>query len=110
MKPEDYVDIKNDVSLPDGHRIKATSGIQYIMRLNHIAEKKLSSHADEITSSREYQGVRLGGMESILLTQSEDRVQVLKYLRHQEQSDAHMRMKNLLHAIGVDLTGVNWDK
>lgn len=110
MKPEDYVDIKNDVSLPDGHRIKATSGIQYIMRLNHIAEKKLSSHADEITSSREYQGVRLGGMESILLTQSEDRVQVLKYLRHQEQSDAHTRMKNLLHAIGVDLTGVNWDK
>lgn len=90
-------------------KVEATNGIQYILRLNHIAEKKLSSHADELDAKRESEGSRLGEMESILLSTSPDRLKVLKYLRHQEAQDSHKKLHSLLKAVGVDLKGVNWD-
>ena len=101
---------KNKVILNNGQAIEATAGIQYIHRLNHISEKKLSSHADELTAKREAEGARLGEMESILLSTDEDRLKILRYLRHQEAYDSHKKLNHLMKAIGVDLKGVNWDK
>lgn len=105
----DNINVKQKVILPDGHQIEATAGKQYILRLNHIAEKKLSSHADEFDSKREAEGSRLGEMESILLSQNEDRLKILNYLRHQEAQDSHKKLHSLLKSIGVDLNGVNWN-
>lgn len=105
----DDINVKQKVILPDGHQIEATAGKQFILRLNHIAEKKLSSHADELDSKREAEGARLGEMESILLSQNEDRLKILNYLRHQEAQDSHNKLHSLLKAIGVDLKGVNWN-
>ena len=102
------LDKVNTVVLPSGERIQATCGKQYILRLNHIAEKKLSSHADEITAKREAEGARLGEMESILLSTDKDRLEVLKYLRHQEAYDSHNKLRALTKAIGVEIDGVNW--
>lgn len=104
------LDKKHTVVLPDGKRIEATAGTQYILRLNHIAEKKLSSHADEITAKREAEGARLGEMESILLSTDEDRLKVLEYLRHQDAYDSHNKLNSLLKAVGVEMTGVNWQR
>ena len=103
------INIKQKVVLSDGHQIEATAGKQYILRLNHIAEKKLSSHAEELDSKREAKGARIGEMESILLSTDEDRLRVLNYLRHQEAYDSHKKLHSLLKAIGVDISGVNWD-
>lgn len=102
------VDKKQKVILSNGHQVEATAGVQYILRLNHIAEKKLSSHADELTAKREAEGARLGEMESILLSTDEDRLKVLNYLRHQEAYDSHKKLGSLLKAVGVNMTGVNW--
>lgn len=99
----------NDVVLNSGKRVKATSGKQFIMRLNHIAEKKLSSHSEEMNIKREAEGGRIGEMESILLSTTEDRLKILDYLRHQEAYDSHKKLHSLLKSIGVDLQGVNWD-
>lgn len=103
------IDHKNTVVLNNGTRIQATSGKAYCLRLNHIAEKKLSSFADETDVKRESEGARLGEMESILLSQSSDRLKVLNYLRHQEAQDSHRKLHSLLKAVGVDLQGVNWN-
>lgn len=99
------VDSKRDVKLPDGHKIKATGGVQYIHRLNHIADKKLSSVANEKGQTREFKGGRLSEMESILMSHSEDRLEILRYIRNQEGSDARNKLTNLLHAIGSDVEG-----
>lgn len=104
------IDKKHTVILPNGKKIEATAGIQYIMRLNHIAEKKLSSHADEITAKREAEGARLGEMESILLSTDKDRLKILEYLRHQDAYDSHNKLNSLLKAVGVEMTGVNWNR
>ncbi len=101
---------KSTVILQDGTKIEATSGIQYILRLNHIAEKKISSHADEMEAKREAQGARLGEMESILLSTDKDRLAILDYLRHQDAYDSHKKLNSLLKSIGVEMTGVNWDR
>lgn len=93
-----------------GKKIEATSGIQYILRLNHIAEKKLSSHSDEMTAKKESEGSRIGEMESILLSTNKDRLSILEYLRHQDAYDSHNKLNNLLKAVGVDLKGVNWKR
>lgn len=93
----------------DGTIVNATCGNQYIMRLNHIAEKKLQSYTDELSSSGTRESARLGEMESILLSTSPDRLKVLDYLRHQESNDSHQRLNMLLKSIGVELNGVNWD-
>ena len=103
------LDKKHTVVLPNGKRVEATAGKQYILRLNHIAQKKLSSHADELTAKREPEGARLGEMEAILLSQNEGRLQILEYLRHQENYDSHKKLNSLLKAVGVQLTGVNWE-
>ena len=100
---------KRKAVLNDGHQIECTGGKQYILRLNHIAEKKLASHADELTAKYEAEGSRLGEMESILLSTSPDRLRILNYLRHQEQYDSHKKLHSLCKSIGVDLTGVNWN-
>lgn len=101
---------KSNVILHDGTKIEATSGKQYILRLNHIAEKKISSHADELEAKREASGARLGEMESILLSTDTDRLRILDYLRHQEAYDSHNKLNSLLKAIGVDMSGVNWER
>ncbi len=87
-----------------GHRIQASAGKQFIMRLNHIAEEKLSSAADEENASRESVGARFGEMESILLSTNQDRLKILRYLRHQENQDSHVKLNHLMKAIGVDMT------
>ena len=91
-----------------GHKVEATSGVEYVMRLNHIAEKSLASHADEVGRDRESEGTRLGEMERILLSTDSDRLKILRYLTHQQQRDAHNKLRSLLKSIGVDMTGVNW--
>jgi hypothetical protein len=93
----------------NGKKVEATAGVEYVMRLNHIAEKTLSSHADELSGTKEYEGVRLGEMEAILLSTDADRLKILNYLRHQEAYDSHQKLNSLLHSIGVDMTGVNWN-
>ena len=103
------VNATSTVLLNDGHKIEATSGLQYIMRLNHIGEKKLASHANEMDSKKESEGSRLGEMESLLLTRSPERRKILHYLRNQEAQDSHNKLHSLLKSIGVDMTGVNWD-
>ena len=107
------IDKQSDVVIPDGTgngtRVRATAGVEYVMRLNHIAEKKLASHADEMGASRESEGARLGEMEAILLSTNEDRLKILNHLRHQDQYDSHKKLHSLLRAIGVDMQGVNWD-
>lgn len=87
-----------------GHRIQASAGKQFIMRLNHLAEEKLSSAADEENASRESVGARFGEMESILLSTNQDRLKILRYLRHQENQDSHVKLNHLMKAIGVDMT------
>lgn len=104
------ISTSHKVILNNGKEIDATCGKQFIMRLNHIAEKKLSSNADKLAANRENDAARVGEMESILLTQNEDRLKILDYLRHQEASDAHNKLNNLLKSVGVSMTGVNWDK
>lgn len=103
------INAKRRVIIDDEHAVDATGGIQYIVRLNHIASKKLASHADEIQSNKEVGSGRLGEMESLLLTQNEERAKVLKYLRHQEQYDSHEKLRHLLKASGIDMQGVNFD-
>ena len=100
---------KNTVVLGNGKKIQATAGKQFCMRLNHIAEHKLSSFADELDAKKEAKGSRLGEMESILLSTDKDRLRILDYLRHQEGSDSHKKLHSLLKAIGVNLEGVKWD-
>lgn len=98
------------VILDSGREIEATAGTQYIMRLNHIAEKKLSSYADELDIKRESKSARLGEMESILLSSNEERLQILDYLRHQTSYDSHNKLRNLLKSVGVNIKGVNWER
>ena len=101
---------KKTIVLNNGKKIEATAGKQFILRLNHIAEKKLASHADELDGKRESKGSRMGGMESILLSQSKDRLKILSYLRHQEGFESHTKLNHLLKSIGVNMEGVNWDR
>lgn len=101
---------KQQTVIYNGKKIEATAGTQYILRLNHIAEKKLSSHADELSAKRESEGARLGEMESILLSQNEERLQILEYLRHQDAYDSHNKLNALLKAVGIQMTGVNWNR
>lgn len=107
---EKSVNTKSQVILQDGTKIEATAGIQYILRLNHIAEKKISSHADEVEAKREAKGARLGEMESILLSTDQDRLKILDYLRHQDAYDSHKKLNSLLKSIGVEMKGVNWNR
>lgn len=93
---------KTKMKLPNGRKIDSTSGQQFIMRLNHIAEKKLQAYSDEVGSDREPLGLRLGEMESLILSGSEERRAVLNYLRNQEGSDAKNKLDSLLKSIGVE--------
>jgi hypothetical protein len=92
---------KTLVKLKSGHIVEATAGYQYIMRLNQIAEKKLSSFSDNKDSNKEYNGLRMGEMESLLLTGNENKLKILNYIRNQESSDANKKLQSALHSIGV---------
>lgn len=89
------------MELPNGRKVDSTSGVQYIMRLNHIAEKKLQSYSNEVGSDKESVGLRMGEMESLLLSSTENKRDVLNYLRNQEGSDAKNKLDSLLKSIGV---------
>ena len=100
------IDSKRTVLLPDGHKIKSTAGVAYVHRLNHIAQKSLSSHLDDLGADGESKGARAtGSMESILLSANPDRIKVLDYLRHQEQSHVHEKLDVLMKAVGVEIKG-----
>lgn len=103
VKSKDNVNEQRTVQYGN-HLIKASAGTQFCMRLNHIAEEKLSSYADEVDSQMEPLGSRLGEQESILLSTSEDRLKILRYLRNQEARDSTNKLQNLMKAIGVDMS------
>lgn len=94
----------------DGHKVQATAGKTFIMRLNHIAEKKMSSYADEMDVKKEYKSPRAGEMERILASTNKDRLKVLRYIDEQNGNDAKTKFRSLTKSIGVDITGVNWDE
>lgn len=92
----------------NGEKIECTAGIMYTMRLNHLAEDKLTSYADEIGGDREFDGSRLGEMERMLLSTDSDRLSILRAITRKEQQDSHNKLNNLLKSVGVDMAGVNW--
>ena len=94
---------KTKVKLNNGNIVNNTAGEQFIMRLNHIAEKKLQSYAVERDSKKVMKGMRLGEMESLLLSKTEDRLEILRYLRNQESSDAKNKLVSLLKSVGIEI-------
>ena len=94
---------RSKIKLESGNTVEGTAGTQYIMRLNHIAEKKLQSYSVEFDAKRNPKGLRLGEMESLLLSSSPDRIEVLNYLRNQESSDAQNKLTSLLKSVGVEI-------
>lgn len=87
------------VKLPDGRTVRANNGVQFIMRLNQISQEKNHANSGELTEGREAKA-RFGEMESILLSTTERRRKVLKYLKNQG-TDEVARLDSLLKAIGV---------
>lgn len=87
------------VRMPNGKTVKANNGTQFIMRLNQISQEKNHAYDGELTDGREAKA-RFGEMESILLTTTEKRRQVLNYLKNQG-TDEQARLDSLLKAIGV---------
>ena len=94
---------KTKVKLNSGNIVENTAGTQFIMRLNHIAEKKLQSYAAERDSKKDMKGMRLGEMESLLLSDTKDKLEILNYLRHQESSDARNKLNSLLKSVGMQI-------
>lgn len=94
---------KTVIKTQSGHDVIGTAGEQFIMRLNHHAEKKMQSYSNQLDSSKEPMGMRAGEMESLLMSSTEGRRQVLEYIRHQETSDTRNKLNSLLKASGVDL-------
>ena len=94
---------KTAVKLPSGNIVMNTAGEQFIMRLNHLADKKIQSYALETDAKRDIVGMRLGEMESLLLSSSNDKLELLQYLRYQESSDATNKLNSLLKSIGVSI-------
>lgn len=90
-----------------GRTIEGTGGNQFILRLNHIAEKKLSSYSTQRRADKEFKGQRFGEMENIVMTSSEDRLKILNYMKHQEAQDGENKLINALKAVGVDMMGNN---
>lgn len=95
LKSEDVIPVR----LPDGRTVRANNGTQFIMRLNQVSQEKNHAHGGELTESREAKA-RFGEMESILMTTTERRRSVLKYLKNQG-TDENARLDSLLKAIGT---------
>ena len=93
------------VKLKSGNEINATAGTQYVMRLNHIAEKKLAAHEDGKDSMRRPVGLRLGEMESLLLSETPERREVLNFLRHQgkDTDESRDKLDSLMKSVGVTI-------
>ncbi|MGM0197309.1 hypothetical protein [Enterococcus sp. AZ180] len=93
------------VKLKSGNEINATAGTQYVMRLNHIAEKKLAAHEDGKDSMRRPVGLRLGEMESLLLSETPERREVLNFLRHQgkDTDESREKLDSLMKSVGVTI-------
>ena len=94
---------KKKVKLPSGNVIENTAGTQYVMRLNHIAEKKIIAVANERDGMRDQDGLRMGEMESLLLSTNPERLELLREIRNQENSDAMNKFNSLLKSIGVEV-------
>lgn len=92
---------KKLVKLPSGNTVEITAGEQFVMRLNHLAEKKLSAYSSDYDSNNDNKGLRLGEMESLLLSDSKEKLEVLKYLRNQESSYANQKLESILKSVGV---------
>ena len=73
------------------------------MRLNHIAEKKIIAVANERDGMRDQDGLRMGEMESLLLSTNPERLELLREIRNQENSDAMNKFNSLLKSIGVEV-------
>lgn len=98
----------SNIKLANGNTVKGTAGKQYIMRLNHLAEKKLHSHDYKLDANREPDSARIGEMERIVMSSTENRRKILQFMHNQEARGSHQRLESLLHAVGVDLKlGVN---
>lgn len=87
-----------------GHKTRGTGGTQYIIRINQIAEKKLLTNSNRLSNDKEYR-TRFGEMESLLLSTNEKRLDILRYLRHQESSDAEHKLLATLRSVGIDMRG-----
>lgn len=87
---------KNIVKLADGYIIEATAGKQFMMRLNHLAEKKLQAYAEK-------DGMKLGYMERLLLTSDDKKLEILNYLDSQNKKPSMEKLHEGLRAIGVDM-------
>ena len=94
---------KSKVTLRNGKVVDATAGEVFIMRLNHIADKKLSAWANEKNPDGTYKGHRLGSMEGLLLTSTPDRQKVLNFIRNQEGFNALTKMQSIMKSVGINM-------
>lgn len=94
---------KSRVTLRNGKVVDATAGEVFIMRLNHIADKKLSAWANEKNPDGTYKGHRLGSMEGLLLTSTPDRQKVLNFIRNQEGFNALTKMQSIMKSVGINM-------
>lgn len=85
-----------------GKTLEGTGGTQFIMRVNKIADKTLSSNDGSLNDNKEYK-TRFGEMEQILLSTNENRLEILDYLKHQRYSDSEHKLDSLLKSVGIEL-------
>ena len=52
---------------------------------------------------RDQDGLRMGEMESLLLSTNHERLELLREIRNQENSDAMNKFNSLLKSIGVEV-------
>ncbi len=98
---------KKRAKLPSGNVVDTTAGTQFVMRLNHIADKKLAGYAASKDATRSSKGLRMGEMESLILSSNPERLKVLKYLRNQDNADANNKFEHLMKAIGADVKKID---
>lgn len=88
-----------------GRTTEGTGGTQFVMRINQIADKKLSSNDNRRSRDREFK-TRFGEMENLVLTSDNDRLQILEYIKHQEYNDSENKFINLMKSVGVEMRPV----
>lgn len=87
------------VLMPNGKTVKANNGEMFIMRLNQISKEKEHHTDGKLQKDMEFHS-RFGEMESILMTTTADRRNILKYLRGQGL-DESARLDDVLKSFGV---------
>ena len=88
-----------------GHKIEATYGTQFVMRLNQIADKKIHSESNNRNKSKEFKA-RFGEMESLLMSSNQNRLDVLNYLKRQEKNLGEEKLLNTLKGLGISIKPV----